>query len=169
MLTSCLIPCSSLFVSIAQVIFRGNLAGRLQQLGIDGFHGALVAPTGLAGLTNGLSGDQKKAVLAVINDASADSWRLPIILTYVCRKRWQDIKPTKKKKKKSCQMPNSGFAAFVEASTGLLRIYRCIPLQEDCRNQTRKPGAPRLCIAVGPCIAGRGRALRPAPGSHCRP
>lgn len=68
---------------MAQAIFTNNLASGLQQLGVNGLDGALVASTGLTGLTKGLSGNLKEAVLTVINNALVDSWRVPIVMTCV--------------------------------------------------------------------------------------
>ena len=70
-------------MSVAQALFANNVTGGLQQLGIEGVDGRTVATSGLTGLTKGLSGDVREAVLRVINNALTDSWHLPIVLTCI--------------------------------------------------------------------------------------
>ncbi|KAL9606317.1 MAG: hypothetical protein Q9179_000490 [Wetmoreana sp. 5 TL-2023] len=74
---------SSIFVSVAQALFTNNLASGLQRLRLSSINAGTVSTTGVTGITQGLSGDVKRAVLRVINDALVQSWRLPIVLSCI--------------------------------------------------------------------------------------
>ncbi|KAL8738819.1 MAG: hypothetical protein Q9181_000423 [Wetmoreana brouardii] len=74
---------SSIFVSAAQALFTNNLASGLQRLGVSDVDAGTVSTTGVASITQGLSGNVKWAVLRVINDTLVQSWRLPIVLSCI--------------------------------------------------------------------------------------
>ncbi|KAJ5979471.1 MFS toxin efflux pump [Penicillium viridicatum] len=72
---------ASIFVSVAQALFTNGLVNGLERTGLTGFDAGTVASQGITNLTKGLSGDIKRRVLIVINDALTQSWHLAVVLS----------------------------------------------------------------------------------------
>lgn len=70
---------SSIFVSVAQALFTNGLVNGLERTGMTGFDAGTVASQGITNLTKDLSGDIKRRVLVVINDALTQSWHLVVL------------------------------------------------------------------------------------------
>ncbi|CAI7571593.1 unnamed protein product [Penicillium viridicatum] len=72
---------ASIFVSVTQALFTNGLVSGLERTGLTGFDAGTVASQGITNLTKGLSGDIKRRVLIVINDALTQSWNLAVVLS----------------------------------------------------------------------------------------
>ncbi|KAJ5684967.1 hypothetical protein N7536_007586 [Penicillium majusculum] len=70
---------ASIFVSVAQALFTNGLVNGLERTGMTGFDAGTVASQGITNLTKDLSGDIKRRVLVVINDALTQSWHLVVL------------------------------------------------------------------------------------------
>ena len=68
---------------MAQALFTNNLTYGLQRLGVAGFDASTVSNGGITTIAQGLSEDVKRMVLRVVNDALAQSWRVPVVLSCV--------------------------------------------------------------------------------------
>ncbi|KAJ5197645.1 MFS toxin efflux pump [Penicillium cf. viridicatum] len=74
---------ASIFVSVAQALFTNGLVNGLERTGMTGFEAGTVASQGITNLTKDLSGDIKRRVLIVINDALTQSWHLTVVLSCI--------------------------------------------------------------------------------------
>ncbi|KAJ4296096.1 hypothetical protein N0V88_004798 [Collariella sp. IMI 366227] len=74
----------AIFTSVAQALFTNYLTSGLARLGMAGADASAVTSGGLTStLTEGLSGEDKRAVLGAVNNALIKSWLLPVVLSCV--------------------------------------------------------------------------------------
>ncbi|GKZ18239.1 hypothetical protein AbraIFM66951_000412 [Aspergillus brasiliensis] len=76
---------ASIFVAVAQALFTNELSAGLQgtTVGDDGVDVSSLLSGGISTLTEGLSGERKRAVLIVLNDSLTRSWQLAVVLECV--------------------------------------------------------------------------------------
>lgn len=74
---------SSVFISVMQALFTNKLTSGLQHLKISDVDADNVLTTGVTGITQGSSENVKRAVLRIINYTLTQSWRLPMISSYI--------------------------------------------------------------------------------------
>ncbi|PYH39853.1 MDR family MFS transporter [Aspergillus neoniger CBS 115656] len=75
---------ASIFVAVAQALFTNELSAGLKGTAVgDGLDVSGLLSGGISTLTEGLSGDAKRAVLVVLNEALTRSWRLAVVLECV--------------------------------------------------------------------------------------
>lgn len=68
---------------MAQALFTNGLVNGLSRTGMTGFDAGTVASQGITNLTKSLSGDIKRRVLIVINNALTQSWHLAVVLSCI--------------------------------------------------------------------------------------
>lgn len=68
---------------MAPALFTNGLVNGLERTGMTGFEASTVASQGITNLTKDLSGDIKRRVLVVINDALTQSWHLTVVLSCI--------------------------------------------------------------------------------------
>ena len=76
--------CRSIFVAVAQALFTNELSAGLKGTAVgDGLDVSGLLSGGISTLTQGLSGEGKRAVLVVLNEALTRSWQLAVVLECV--------------------------------------------------------------------------------------
>ncbi|GLA34071.1 hypothetical protein AnigIFM63309_005491 [Aspergillus niger] len=75
---------ASIFVAVAQALFTNELSAGLEGTAVgDGLDVSRLLSGGISTLTEGLSGQGKRAVLVVLNEALTRSWQLAVVLECV--------------------------------------------------------------------------------------
>ncbi|PWY81407.1 MFS general substrate transporter [Aspergillus eucalypticola CBS 122712] len=76
---------ASIFVAVAQALFTNELSAGLEgtAVGDDGLDVSGLLSGGISTLTEGLSGEGKRGVLVVLNEALTRSWQLAVVLECV--------------------------------------------------------------------------------------
>ncbi|RAK86048.1 MFS general substrate transporter [Aspergillus costaricaensis CBS 115574] len=75
---------ASIFVAVAQALFTNELSAGLKGTAVgDGLDVSGLLSGGISTLTEGLSGQAKRAVLVVLNEALTRSWQLAVVLECV--------------------------------------------------------------------------------------
>src|ERR1019366_6189352 len=75
-----LISIRAIFVSVAEALFANFFINGLLGLGLPKSDIAASLARGVKTITDGLSGDVKRAVLNTLNESMVHAWRLPVVL-----------------------------------------------------------------------------------------